>query len=78
MISSSVENRSLLYENIIIRNKSAEIFQEWFQLFADGFVPAVLPHREKGRATGTWFSGGMDSVRLMVGLDDLEGLLQPK
>jgi len=27
---------------------------------------------------GTWFSGGIDSIRLMVGLDDLEGLLQPK
>jgi len=26
----------------------------------------------------TWFSGGTDSIRLMVGLDDLEGLLQPK
>jgi len=25
---------------------------------------------------GTRFSGGIDSVRLMVGLDDLEGLLQ--
>jgi len=30
------------------------------------------------RSLGTWFSGGIDSVRLMVGLDDLEGLLQPK
>ena len=27
---------------------------------------------------GTWFSGGLDSVRLMVGLDDLRGLFQPK
>jgi len=26
---------------------------------------------------GTWFSGGIDSVRLMVGLDDLYGLPQP-
>jgi len=30
------------------------------------------------RSLGTWFSGGIDSVRLMVGLHDLEGLLQPK
>lgn len=29
-------------ESILICNKSAEIFQEWFQLFAAGFVPAVL------------------------------------
>jgi len=29
------------------------------------------------RSLGTWFSGGIDSVRLMVGLD-LEGVLQPK
>jgi len=27
---------------------------------------------------GTRFSGGMDNVRLMVGLNDLEGLIQPK
>jgi len=27
---------------------------------------------------GTWFSGGIDSVRLVAGLNDLEGLLQPK
>lgn len=27
---------------------------------------------------GTWFSGGLDSVRLMVGLDDPMGLFQPK
>jgi len=26
---------------------------------------------------GTWFSGGIDSVRLMFGLDDFEGLLKP-
>ncbi|KAK4832046.1 hypothetical protein QYF61_020561, partial [Mycteria americana] len=25
-----------------------------------------------------WFSGGLGSVRLMVGLDDLKGLFQPK
>jgi len=30
------------------------------------------------RSLGSWFSGGIDSVRLMVGHDDLEGLLQPK
>ena len=30
------------------------------------------------QSLGTWFSGGIDSVRLMVGLDDLDGLLQPK
>jgi len=29
------------------------------------------------RILGTWFSGGIDNVRLMVGLDDLDGL-QPK
>jgi len=29
------------------------------------------------QSLGTWFSGGIGSVRLMVGLD-LEGLLQPK
>ena len=27
---------------------------------------------------GTWFSGGLGSVTLMVGLDDLKGLFQPK
>jgi len=27
---------------------------------------------------GTWFSGGIDSVRLIVGLNDFEGLLQSK
>ncbi|KAK4830495.1 hypothetical protein QYF61_011408 [Mycteria americana] len=27
---------------------------------------------------GTWCSGGLGSVRLMVGLDDLKGLFQPK
>jgi len=27
---------------------------------------------------GTWFSGGLDSVKLMVGLRDLTGLFQPK
>ena len=27
---------------------------------------------------GTWFSGGLGSVRLAVGLNDLKGLLQPK
>ena len=27
---------------------------------------------------GTWFSGGLGSVRFMVGLDDLKGLFQPK
>ena len=27
---------------------------------------------------GTWFRGGLGSVRLMVGLDDLKGLFQPK
>ena len=27
---------------------------------------------------GTWFSGGLCSIRLTVGLDDLKGLLQSK
>ena len=27
---------------------------------------------------GTWFSGGLGSARLKVGLDDLKGLFQPK
>jgi len=27
---------------------------------------------------GTWFSGGLDSVRLEYGLNDLKGLFQPK
>jgi len=27
---------------------------------------------------GTWFSGGLGSVRLTVGLDDFKGLFQPK
>ena len=27
---------------------------------------------------GTWLSGGLGSVRLTVGLDDLKGLFQPK
>ena len=27
---------------------------------------------------GTWFSGGLGSVRFMVGPDDLKGLFQPK
>ena len=27
---------------------------------------------------GTWFSGGLGSVRLTVGRDDLKGLFQPK
>jgi len=30
------------------------------------------------QSLGMWFSGGIDSIRLMVGLYDLEGLLQPK
>jgi len=28
--------------------------------------------------SGTWFSGGLGSVRLTVGLNDLKGLFQPK
>ena len=27
---------------------------------------------------GTWFSGGLGSARLMVGLNDLQGLFKPK
>jgi len=27
---------------------------------------------------GTWFSGGLGSVRFTAGLDDLKGLFQPK
>ena len=27
---------------------------------------------------GTWFSSGLGSVRFMVGLNDLQGLFQPK
>lgn len=27
---------------------------------------------------GMWFSGGLDSVRLMVVLDDLKGIFKPK
>ena len=27
---------------------------------------------------GTWFSGGLGSIRLMVGLDELMALIQPK
>ena len=27
---------------------------------------------------GTWFSGGLGSVGLTVGLDDVKGLFQPK
>lgn len=27
---------------------------------------------------GTWLSSGLGSIRLMVGLDDLKGLFQPK
>jgi len=27
---------------------------------------------------GTWFSGGLGSVRFMVGLNDLKGFFQPK
>jgi len=27
---------------------------------------------------GTWFSGGLGSVSLMLGLDDLKGFFQPK
>ena len=27
---------------------------------------------------GTWFSGGVGSVRFAVGLDDLKGLFKPK
>jgi len=30
------------------------------------------------QSLGTRFSGGIDSVRLMAGLDDLDSLLQPK
>jgi len=30
------------------------------------------------RSLGTWFSGGFGSVRLTVGFDDREGLLQRK
>ncbi|KAK4817440.1 hypothetical protein QYF61_014516 [Mycteria americana] len=29
------------------------------------------------RCLGTWYSGGLGSVRFMVGLDDLKGLFQP-
>ena len=27
---------------------------------------------------GTWFSGGLGSVRFTVGLDDLKGIFEPK
>jgi len=30
------------------------------------------------QCSGTWFSGGLGSARLMVGLDDLKGLFHPK
>ena len=30
------------------------------------------------QSLGTWFSGGIDSVSLVDGLDDLEALLQPQ
>lgn len=30
------------------------------------------------RNLGTWFSGGLGSATLMVGLDDLKGLFHPK
>jgi len=30
------------------------------------------------RSLGTWFNGGLGSVRLMVGLSDLNSLFQPK
>jgi len=30
------------------------------------------------QSLGTWFSGGTDNVRLVVALNDLEGLLQSK
>ncbi|KAK4821772.1 hypothetical protein QYF61_000833 [Mycteria americana] len=29
------------------------------------------------RCLGTWYSGGLGSVRFMVGLDDVKGLFQP-
>lgn len=54
LIPSSVENRPLLYENIIIRSKSAEIVKEFFQLFAAGFVPTILPYGEKGGAAALY------------------------
>ncbi|KAK4825992.1 hypothetical protein QYF61_003754 [Mycteria americana] len=35
------------------------------------------PSLEGMRCLGTWCSGGLGSVRFMVGLDDLKGLFQP-
>jgi len=30
------------------------------------------------QSLGIWFSGGINTIRLMVGLDDLDSLLPPK
>lgn len=38
--------------------------------------PGGVQPEEKDR--GTWFSCGLGSTELTVGLDDLRGLLQPK
>jgi len=39
---------------------------------------ALKKNQQKTWYLGTWFSGGLGSVRFTVGLDDLTGLFQPK
>lgn len=73
---------------------SASVSASWVQLPVPAVVPNSLlhGHSERIRCTlksqltagletsilGTWFSGGLSSVRMMVGWDDLKGLFWPK
>jgi len=43
-----------------------------------GEAPSLEVFKDRHVELRTWFSGGIDSVRLMAGLNDLEGLLQPE
>ena len=43
----------------------------------DGLL-VLMPKDVMTWCLGTWFSGGLGSVRFTVGLDDLKGLFQPK
>jgi len=54
------------------------IFKHWNMLPRKAVESSSLEifKRHVDRVLGTWFSGGLGSVRLMVGLEDLKGLFQ--